>query len=178
MTVHQLTLARMSSQRPICAPLCQLEIGAWGRLDKSGWDQVFWYFVWFFGFFIFAKTRCLELTTHNLLTRTQSINTLVSRTWTLFLARHNRWIPSQWPYPAHEKMSWISLMSSIKILCVENIGSELPGFTFLAVHARTHAHTHTYTHAQIRTHESAHIYDYIHIHANKDTGARVCAWEK
>jgi len=34
----------------------------------------------FFGVFILAETRCLELTTNNLLTRTQSINTFVSRT--------------------------------------------------------------------------------------------------
>jgi len=50
-------------------------------------------------------------------------------------------------------MSWGSLVSSIKILSFKNIGSELPGFTFLAVYARTHAHTHTYTHPQIRTHK-------------------------
>ena len=37
----------------------------------------------FFGVFILAKSKCLELTTSNLLIRTQSINTLVSRTWTL-----------------------------------------------------------------------------------------------
>jgi len=53
--------------------------------------------------------------------------------------------------PSKEMMSWVPPSSSIEILCFENIGSGLPGFTFLACYARTHACMHTYTHAQIRT---------------------------
>ena len=45
----------------------------------------------------------------------------------------------------------ISNVSSLKILCFENIGSGLPGFTFLECYARTYARMQTYTHAQIRT---------------------------
>jgi len=36
--LHQLKLARRSSWHPIRAASCQLDIGAWGRLDRSGWD--------------------------------------------------------------------------------------------------------------------------------------------
>jgi len=42
-------------------------------------------------------------------------------------------------------MCWVSPVSSIEILCFENIGSGLPGFNFFQC---THAHTRTHTHTQ------------------------------
>jgi len=80
-------------------------------------------------------------------------------------------------------MSWVSLVSSIRILCFENIGSGLPGSTFLAVYARTKAHTHTYKHAQIRTHKFAHtiprtcMATYIYTQTKTHCRARVCVQE-
>jgi len=103
-------------------------------------------------------------------------------------------------------MSWVSPVSSIKILCFQIIGSVLPGCTFLACYdivkvkssgedpratgdfvsnfphprvnktkqhaAHTHACTRTHTHKS--AHKFAHIYDYIHIQANKGTPVRAC----
>ena len=68
-------------------------------------------------------------------------------------------------------MSWVSPVSSIKILCFEFFRSGLPGLIFFHC---THAHTHTYTHAQIRTHAWLHPHTRKHRH----TGARMCAWER
>jgi len=80
------------------------------------------------------------------------IDTLVTRTWTLLLARYNRWIPSQWLCLANETVSWGSLVSRIKILCLESFGSGLPGFNFLSLYARTHAHIHTCTNPYTNLH--------------------------
>ena len=176
--LHQLTLEHRSSRRPTRAPSCQLDIGAWGRYDWSAWDLVFRYFVWFFLCFYSCKNKVYGVDNKRS-PHSYSVNKYQCLSHLITLSRrHNRCYPSQWPRPAKEVMSWVLFVSSIKILCFENIGSGLPRFNFLAVYACTHAHAHTYTHAQIHTHKFAHTHDYIHIHANPDTLARACVRER
>jgi len=133
----------------------------------------------FFCVFILDKTRCLELATNNLLTRTHSeIPSSLALKHSFSQDTIGEFPVSDPACPSKEMMSWVSPVLSIKILCFENIGSGLPGFTFLACYARTHARMYTYTHTQIRTHIRTHTWLHPHTSKQRYTGVRVCAWER
>ena len=99
-------------------------------------------------------------------------NTLVSRTWTLLLARHNMWISSQWPRPAKGN----DVLGSA---CIEHKNTvfwnywiwttRIYFFCMLRTHTRTHAHVHTRTNPHTNSHT------YMTTSTYKQTKAHRCA---